>query len=126
MQRIKDGYTLPFEFAKFGPWDPLKGEYRPALPDAVLDYQLLYKRADTGKKRRTAMVNFLLGGPPGEKRVARVVSWDMMEVDAPQGEAAAVPITEDTLATLPTYRLERLVDIVSSYGVDDQEKDLKN
>lgn len=101
---VPDGYTAPGTVARRGDHPSINFVYRPALFDAVYEYQ----DAGPGKKRAAATLKLLL---------ASLVSWDY-------GDGAAV--TEAALKTLIAPQLDKMLNIVSGYALEESEADAKN
>ena len=112
--QISDSYTETFHIPGRGPWSPLTGKYRPAMPEAVWEYQ---DATTAGKKRMPAAVKLLLGG--GTDPLIR--EWDLKDKnDVP------IPISEAAIKKIPAPMLDRLLNIVSGYALEETEGDGKN
>lgn len=114
---INDGYTLDFHVPGRGPWSAINGKYRPALAEACYEYQEATKGVVGGKKRMAAALRLILGAGTDP----HIRSWD--KTDA-QGNPVAV--SEAELRKLPAPQIDKLLDIVSGYGLEEQEADQKN
>lgn len=107
---IDDGFTLNGQVPpKFG-FPAVSVVYRLAAPEKV--YAYLREHRLTGEQYLKAAVKLL-----GE----HLVSWD-----ARDQAGNAVPITERMLARVAHPVLERLLELVTGYGPDEREEDLKN
>ena len=111
--QVNDGYNFDFTIPGRGPWLPITGKYRPASPEAVYEYQ----DAGTGKKRMAASVKLLLGPGP----VPVLSSWDVVDQ-----AGAPVPISEAAIRRIPAPQLDKLLNIVSGYALEEWEQDAKN
>lgn len=114
--QIKDGYTLDFVVPGRGPWKAITGKYRPALPETVWEYQDATVNAG-GKKRMVATVKFLLGG--GTDPLIR--SWDLTD-----SKDEPITICEAAIRAIPAPMLDRLLNIVSGYALEEHEAEQKN
>lgn len=122
-QLIQDGFTLEFVLPAAGPYEEIRGMYRPALAEAVYDYHKASTKADTGEKQMAANLKLLVG--KGKTPLRHVLSWDIKEKDA-AGVEKDVPVTEEHLRRLAQPRIEMLLDYVCGYRFADQEGDEKN
>lgn len=113
--QISDGYTITDTIPGRGPWGPIEFTYRPALPEATYDYLETDKRS--GKKRMAATLKLLFGSGTDP----HVRSWDVKDK-----EGNMVPVSEAALRKVPAPMLDKMLDIVSGYGLAEQEEDEKN
>jgi hypothetical protein len=120
---IPDGYTLTADLkTETGP--VLKVWYRPALPDAVFDYQSAVADAKTGKDRIGLMSDFL---------DAHMVKWSGLTMINPKGEVAELPWSKTIIKSndglrraLGTQYLSLLINQVGGYEAAWWEQDEKN
>lgn len=115
---IGDGYTLPFATSPDGPPNPatgrpvvtglpvVTGRYRPALFEAVQEYQYRFGRAATGKEQAQAVADLV---------AAHVTDWD---VEATAGGPA--PVTADAVRGMPTPVVDQLVEFVLRWAAKEQ------
>lgn len=111
--QIKDGCECEGVVPGRGPYDKIVFRYRPALFEDVCVYQ----DAGGGKKRAQATIKLLLGANTSPC----LRSWDLTDA---RGEP--VPITEATLKLVPPPMLDKMLNIVASYALTEQEDAEKN
>ncbi len=104
---IDDGFTLEGEVArKPGHWPQLRFTYRPAPPRAVYEY----RAADRNDPAKV------------EEAAAKLVSSCLVSWEA----GAGVEPSQANVKRLHFRVLDQMLDIVTGYGPDAQEKDQKN
>lgn len=120
---IPDGYTLTADL-KPEARPVLKLWYRPALPDAVFDYQTSVADAKTGKDRIAIMSDFL---------DAHVVKWSGLQTIDRDGNTSDLTWTKGIIKNnegirraLGTSYLSLLVNQVGGYEEAWWEQDEKN
>jgi hypothetical protein len=97
---INDGMTLKATASANG--KSINFTYRPALAEAVMDYQIAAGRAASGAERMRA--------------------WDVEDGD---DSLRTAPITVDTLNRIPPYLLNKMVDFITGYEEAQVVADLK-
>lgn len=107
---IRDGFTMAGAIPARGPYPALNFRYRPALPEDV--YEFLEAKKNTGKARLAATVALIH---------KYLISWDV--VDDAGEQVVAKP---EVLRVVPQWYLEKIIDRVCGYTVEDESADLKN
>jgi hypothetical protein len=108
---INDGMTLKATASANG--KSINFTYRPALAEAVMDYQIAAGRAASGAERMRAFASIL---------VPYLQSWDVEDGD---DSLRTAPITVDTLNRIPPYLLNKMVDFITGYEEAQVVADLK-
>lgn len=112
---LDDGYTLHAETSPSHTegerqWDNLPTiayDYRPALPDAIYEWQAAGIRAITGKEQVDATAKILAD---------HITAWDVTK------NGASSPITPDTVRKVPYPILQQLVRRVTTWAPKEQDK----
>lgn len=100
---IDDSFTWDFELPPRRGLPALRGQFRQALAEEVLQYQADVQRAP-GRESARITARFL---------ARHLVGWDAPDPKKP-GEPA--PCTEELIRKLPLPDMQRLLDIVASFS----------
>lgn len=121
--RINDGYTISdktdadteCDGVQYKGLEVVSFEYRPALPDAIYEWQNKLMRAVTGKEQLDATAVLVSD---------HLVSWDV--IDATGGKEKTAEIDSSTVRRIPHPILSQLVKKVTTWAVRSQEQDAGN
>lgn len=108
--KLDDGYTLSGctdsvysdGVREFLNLPVVKYEYRPALPDAIYDWQMRSSRAMTGKDQLDAIVDII---------TKHITSWDVTDKDG-----GAVLVTAENVRRVPVPILHQILTRVTTWG----------
>jgi hypothetical protein len=110
LQLIEDGYTLDAT-VRVPRWPAVVIKYRPALPAAVREFYLATRKAANGDAEVKAIAGIL---------TKHLVGWDIEDNGSP------CAVTERAILHVPEPILQRMVDLVTGYGPEEQAADEKN
>lgn len=95
-------------------YQPVVFYYRPALPKAVYEYQVLDRNANDGKEKMRSVVGLL---------DEHIQSWD---IDSDADESTPAPVNAETIGRVPHPILKEMINYVTGYTVGEVHRDAKN
>ncbi len=109
MELIDDGCNVKTVLPPKGMWGELTLEYRPCLPEKSMDYILA--RKDSGRRWLDAVWKLFDGN---------LLGWSVTAAGQP------VPVAPESLRKVPAPVVDRIVDVLTGYSLEQLEQDEKN